>query len=85
MLSSYVSKVVQKRRQAWVNRNIKFKVFKVGDWVLLYNSKMGPHPGKLKLRYIGPYQIIDDLGQGTFRLMDIYGVQVEKPVKWVQA
>ena len=75
-----MTEVVQKRRQAWANRNIKFKIFKVGDWVLLYNSKLGPHLEKLKLGYIGPYQIVDDLGQGTFRLMDIYGTHVEKPV-----
>ena len=45
IISAYVVEV----SQAWVNRQIKFKIFQVGDWVLLYNSKLGPHPGKLKL------------------------------------
>lgn len=63
-----------------MNRNIKFKIFKVGDWVMLYNSKLGPHPGKLKLRYIGPYKIIQDLGQGTFKLQDMFGIEIQKPV-----
>lgn len=80
VMSAYVAEIVQKRRQAWVNMNVKFKVFKEGDWVMLYNSRLGPHPGKLKLRYIGPYKIVQDLGQGTFRLEDIFGNLVEKPV-----
>lgn len=40
-----------------MNRNIKFKLFTEGDLVLPYNSKLGPHPGKLKLRYVGPFLI----------------------------
>ena len=47
---------------------------------MVYNSKMGAHAGKLKLRYIGPYKIISDLGQGTFRLQDYFGTDVPKPV-----
>ena len=62
-----------------MNRNIQFKVFKVNDWVLIYNSRLGPHPQKWKLRYIGPFQIIQDLGEGTFRMKDISGNEVEKP------
>lgn len=63
-----------------MNKNIKFKIFKVGDMVMLYNSKLGPHLGKLKLRYIGPYKIIEDSGQGTFKLQDMFGTRVQKPV-----
>ena len=80
VLSAYLAEIIQKRRQAWVNMNVKFKVIKVDDWVMLYNSKLGPHPGKLKLRYIGPYKIVQDLGQGTFKLEDVFGTPVEKPV-----
>ena len=79
-ISAYIAEVIQRRRQAWVNRNIQFKIFHVRDWVLIYNSRLGPHPGKLKLRYIGPFQIIEDLGQGTFRVKDIYGNEVPQPV-----
>ena len=78
--SSYISEVIQKRRQAWVNRNIKFKIFKEGDLVMLYNSKLGPHPGKLKLRYIGPFLIKHVMGQGTFLLSDLSGNDFPKPV-----
>ena len=43
--STYVAEIIQQRRQAWVNRNIKFKLFKEKDLVLLYNSKLGAHAG----------------------------------------
>ena len=55
MLSALTVEVIQKRRQAWMSRQIKFKIFKEKDWVMMYNSKLGPHPCKLKLRYLGPY------------------------------
>ena len=61
-------------------RQVKFKIFQKGDWVMMYNSRLGPHPGKLKLRYFGPYQIVEELGQGTFRLQDVFGSPIPKPV-----
>ena len=48
---------------------------------MVYNSKLGPHPSKLKLRYVGPYCILHDTGQGTFHLIDYYGLEIPKPVK----
>ena len=78
--SAYAVEISQNRRQAWISRQVKFKIFQKGDWVMLYNSKLGPHPGKLKLRYFGPYQITEELGQGTFRLKDVFGTPVLKPV-----
>ena len=56
LINAYIAQVMQRRRQAWVTMNVKFKVFKVDEWVLIYNnSSLGPHPRKLKLRYIGPF------------------------------
>ncbi|MCO5568833.1 hypothetical protein L7F22_022534 [Adiantum nelumboides] len=80
MQSAYLVEIGQRRRQAWMSRQVKFKIFQVGDWVMLYNSKLGPHPGKLKLRYFEPYQIVAKQGQGTFLLQDVFGTKVIKPV-----
>ena len=52
--SILVAKMVQKRRKAWADMQSKKKIFKKGDQVLVFNSKLGKHPGKLKLRWIGP-------------------------------
>ena len=79
-LQSYIVEKIQQRRQAWVNRNIKFKIFKEDNLVLLYNSKLGPHAGKLKLRYVGPFRIVKVLGQETFLLFDLSGNVFPKPV-----
>ena len=46
----------------------------------MYNSKLGKHPGKLKLRYVGPYKIFKDLGQGTFQLAHLENNLLAKPV-----
>ncbi|MCO5562409.1 hypothetical protein L7F22_016036 [Adiantum nelumboides] len=78
--SAYLVEVGQKRRHALISRQAKFQIFQVGDWVMIYNSKLGPHPGKLKLRYFGPYQIVSEQGQGTFLLKDVFGTQILKPV-----
>ena len=63
-----------------MNRNIKFKVFKENDWVLMYNSSLGKYHKKLKLRYGGPYRIIRVLLEGTFLLSDRYGNLLPKLV-----
>ena len=48
--------------------------------MLVYKSKLGKHLGKLRLRYVGPFRIAKDLGQGTFQLMDMQGRKVVKPI-----
>ena len=75
---------MQRRRQAWVTMNVKFKVFKVGDWVMVYNSKLGPFLGKLTLKYLKPYQIVQNLGQGTFIVGDVFGTRVEKSINGIR-
>ena len=78
--SSYIASVIRNRRTDWVNRHQKQKIFKEQDLVLVYRSKLGKHPGKLRMRYIGPFKIFRDLGQGTFQLMDMQGNVVFKPI-----
>lgn len=46
---------------------------------MMYNSKLVLHLGKLMLRYFDPFQIVEVLGQGTFKLMDLHGNLFEKP------
>ena len=48
--------------------------------MLLFNTRMGPHPGKLKLRWGGPYWVVERYGDGTFRLGTVQGELLQKPV-----
>lgn len=71
--SILVAETIQKRRKAWVDWQSMKKVFKKGDKVLIFNSKLGKHLGKLKLRWVGPYIIIDEIACGNFALQNIDG------------
>ena len=42
----------------WHDQKILRKEFKVGDLVLLYNSRLKLFPGKLKSRWSGPYTVV---------------------------
>ena len=49
---------VQKAREkAWHDRHIKYKAFKEGDLVLLYDNKFAKFPGKFCMHWLGPYQV----------------------------
>jgi hypothetical protein len=51
-------KEVQKARdKSWHDRHIKRKIFKEGDLVLVYNSKSLQHPRKIKMHWLGPYEV----------------------------
>ena len=73
--SILVTEAVQKRRKAWADRHGKQKVFTKGDHVLIFNSKLGKHPGKLKLRWIGPCIIEDETAPGAFTLRNLDGTR----------
>ena len=74
------SDIVQMRRKIWCDRNRKYRIFEKGDAVLVFNSRMGPHPGKMKMRWVGPYRITNLLGTGTFTLATMDGVDLPKPI-----
>ena len=46
-LASFHQQVQKAREKAWHDRHIKHKTFKVGDLVLLYDSKFAKFPSKL--------------------------------------
>jgi hypothetical protein len=51
-------KEVQKEKdKAWHDIYINKKNFKEGDLVLLYDSKYLQYLGKLRMHWLGPYQI----------------------------
>ena len=64
---------VQRREKAWHERHIKNKIFKVGDLVLLYDSKFAKFPGKFCMHWLGPYQVNHVTSGGTVQLMKLNG------------
>eukprot|EP00253_Pinus_taeda_P012550 PITA_12550 len=64
---------IQKQRARWHDALIKNKVFREGDWALLYNSRFQDFPGKLQTRWPRPYEIQKVHDNGTITLTTIYG------------
>ena len=66
-------KTAQDRQKSFADRRATNRVYKVSDWVFL---KVSPwkgvvrfgKKGKLSPRYIGPYQIIERVGEVAYRL-----------------
>ncbi|XP_021770746.1 uncharacterized protein LOC110734930 [Chenopodium quinoa] len=64
------------------NKNVKARMFKVGDWVLrkLFQNTQELNAGKLGATWEGPYQIVEVIGKGAYRLATTNGKLV--PRSW---
>ncbi|CAA7057050.1 unnamed protein product [Microthlaspi erraticum] len=58
------SRIYKMRTKAAHDKLIRLKDFKVGDSVLLYNSKLRLFPGKLRSKWAGPFKIHEVLPYG---------------------
>lgn len=58
-LEAYDNSVIYKgKSKAFRDAKILRKEFQVGDKVLLYNSKLKLFPGKLRSRWLGPFEVL---------------------------
>jgi hypothetical protein len=57
IIAGFIKRYRKKRIKHGMTRHIKKNNFKEGDLVLLYDSKYLQHPGKLRMHWLGPYQI----------------------------
>jgi hypothetical protein len=57
ILEGFHQEVQKSRDKYWHDRHIKRKNFKEGDLVLVYDSKYLQHPGKLRMHWLGPYEV----------------------------
>jgi hypothetical protein len=57
ILAGFHKGVQKSRDKAWNDRHIKRKTFKEGDLVLMYDSKSLQHPRKLRMHWLGPYEV----------------------------
>jgi hypothetical protein len=59
--------------EAWDDRHIKRKNFKEGDLVLMYENKSIQHLGKLRMHWLGPYEVKNVRDGGDVQLKDLGG------------
>ena len=70
-------KNVEKQRQkSWHDHHITQKKFKVGGFVLMYDSKFLEHPGKLKTHWLGPYVFFHITEESALKLHKLDGTPV---------
>ena len=62
------SRLYKERTKKWHDQYIRIKSFKVGDKVLLFNSRLRLFPGKLKSKWSGPFTISKVTPYGSFVL-----------------
>uniref|UniRef100_A0A803N1R0 RNase H type-1 domain-containing protein n=1 Tax=Chenopodium quinoa TaxID=63459 RepID=A0A803N1R0_CHEQI len=62
------------------NKNVRARVFKLGDWVLrkVYENTREVNAGKLAPNWEGPYEIIKVVGNGAYRHRNAEGKEVQR-------
>jgi len=63
--------IIKQQRSQWHDKNIKNKQFQKGNWALLYDSRFKEFQGKLRTRWLGPYEVDKVFPNGTVRLLTI--------------
>ena len=68
------SKIYKERTKRWHDKRTKHKEFKLGDKVLMFNSrvKLFGH-GKLRSKWEGPFKVIETSPHGAITLQSIDG------------
>ncbi|XP_022880713.1 uncharacterized protein LOC111397982 [Olea europaea var. sylvestris] len=63
------AKIYKERTKMWHDKRILRREFKVGEPVLLFNSRLKLFPGKLKSRWSGPFVIRKVFPYGSVELV----------------
>ena len=66
------SRIFKEKTKMYHDKKLTHKDFKVGDKVLLFNSRLKLHPGKLQSRWIGPFLVtkVFDYGAAEIQGLD---------------
>ena len=65
------AKIYNERTKRWHDKHLLRKEFKVGDKVLIFNTRLKLFPGKLRSRWSGPFTVTSVTSYGAI------GVQTE--------
>jgi hypothetical protein len=75
-LEGFHQQVQKERDKSWHNRHIKKKTFKQGDLVFLYDNKSFQHPRKLRMHWLGPYEVKNFTNKGFVHLRYLESVDL---------
>ena len=67
----YQTTMIQQQRTKWHDKIIKHKQFQKSNQDLLYDSQFKEFQGKLRTRWLGPYEVDTVFPNGTVRLLTI--------------
>ena len=62
------AKLYKEKTKLWHDKHILRREFKVGDLVLLFNSRLRLFAGKFKSKWTGPYQVQEVFPHGTIEI-----------------
>ena len=62
------SRVYKEQSKKWHDHHILPRDFRVGDKVLLFNSRLKLFPGKLRSRWSGPFEVVEVTPYGSFKI-----------------
>jgi len=63
------AKIYKERTKYFHDKRILRRNFEPGDQVLLYNSRLKLFPGKLKSRWSGPFQVVEQYPSGAVAII----------------
>jgi hypothetical protein len=79
ILEGFHQQVQKARDKDWHDKHIKKKTFKEGDLVLIYDNKSIQHLGKIRMHWLGPYEVKIVMDGEDVYLKDLVGVEL----KWM--
>jgi hypothetical protein len=77
ILAGFHQQVQKSREKSWHDRHIKKRTFKEGDLVLFYDNKSFHHPGKMRMHWLGPYEVKSITDREVVQLRDLAGTYLE--------
>jgi hypothetical protein len=78
IVAGFHQQVQKSRYKSWHERHIKKKTFKEEDLVFMYDSKSIHHPGKLKMHWLGPYEVKTVTYGGFLQLKDLESIETQR-------
>ena len=71
--AQWSTEVIQNRRKAWHDTHLKMNMFQPGQWMLKYDGRNEIKWGKLKVKWVEPYQIREVENNGAIKLWSLDG------------